>query len=289
MKNSYAMDDDTTTTGRPVPMQADITREREMFVKNFLRKGVEFTEELLHENEDLRRRLALIENDNAALRAQVKSDDAIRDLLRTVEKLELEKRNLLERSSQLEQATRRHEGRYAAIEQELNDLANLYVASFQLHSTMRSQHVLQHVKELLAQLVGAERFVVYVLSDDGQSAIPVGSEGIAESELMPVRVGEGHIGGVCATGISSVRQGDPLGEGTLDEPLAVLPMLVDNQTVGVIAILALLEQKHAWVQVDQELFHLLGSHAAAALLSAHLYQREPDLLSAIAGLSESLR
>jgi hypothetical protein len=283
------MDDESTTTARPNPPPVDLTRERELFVKNFLRKGVEFTEELLKENDGLRRQVALLENDNAALRAQVKSDDAIRDLLRTVEKLELEKRNLLERSSQLEQATRRHEGRYSAIEQELNDLANLYVASFQLHSTMRQQHVLQHIKELLAQLVGAERFVVYVLSDEGTHAIPVGSEGIIESELTPVRVGEGAIGGVCASGVSSVRQGDPLGEGTLQEPLAVLPMLVDGQTVGVIAILGLLEQKHAWVQVDQELFHLLGSHAAAALIAAHLYQKEADLLSAIHGLSESLR
>lgn len=283
------MDDESTTTARPNPPPVDLTRERELFVRNFLRKGVEFTEELLRENDELRRRVADLEADNAALRAQVKSDDAIRDLLRTVEKLEQEKRNLLERSSQLEQASRRYEGRYAAIEQELNDLANLYVASFQLHSTMRTSHVLQHIKELLGQLVGAERFAVYVLSDDGTHAIPVGSEGILENELVPVRVGEGAIGSVCASGTSSVRQGDPLGQGTLDDPLAVLPMLVDGQTVGVIAIVGLLEQKHAWVQVDQELFHLLGSHAAAALLSAHLYQKEPDLLSALAGLSDSLR
>jgi hypothetical protein len=289
MKESTRSMDDEIKTARPNPPPVDLTRERENFVRTFLRKGVEFTEELLHENDELRHRLAVLEHDNAALRTQVKSDDAIRDLLRTVERLEQEKRNLLEKSSQLEQATRRHEGRYTAIEQELNDLANLYVASFQLHSTMRSPHVLQHIKELLAQLVGAERFAVYVLSDDGTQAIPVGSEGLLESDLMPVKVGEGAIGSVCANGVSSVRQGDPLGEGTLAEPLAVLPMLVDGQTVGVIAIVALLEQKHAWVQVDQELFHLLGSHAAAALIAAHLYQREPDLLSAIAGLGDSLK
>ena len=86
-----------------------------------------------------------------------------------------------------------------------------------------------------------------------------------------------------------MQQGDPLGEGSLAAPLAVLPMLVDGQTVGVIAIVRLLEQKQAWVQVDQELFHLLGAHAAAALLAAHLYQKEPDLLSALAGLGESLK
>jgi hypothetical protein len=282
------MNDDPKSEMAP-PTTADVTREREAFVRNFLRKGVEFTEELIRENEDLRRHAQALEQDNRELRAQVKSDDAMRDVLRTIERLEQEKRNLLDRSSQLEQATRRFEGRYAAIEQELNDLANLYVASFQLHSTLKPSYVLTHIKELLAQLVGAECFVIYIISDSGQRALPVGSEGIAEAELSPIRVGEGAIGGVCATGHSNVKQGDPLGVGTLADPLAVIPMLVDGHTAGVIAIVRLLEQKQAWVQVDQELFHLLGSHAASALLAAHLYQGKPDLLSALAGLGESLK
>jgi hypothetical protein len=282
------MDDKLPNPSIP-PSQADLTRERESFVRNFLRKGVEFTEELLRENEELRRHTQALERENTELRTQVKSDDAMRDVLRTIERLEQEKKNLLDRSSQLEQATRRYEGRYAAIEQELNDLANLYVASFQLHSTLKPPHVLQHIRELLAQLVGAECFVIYVIADDGKHAIPVGSEGVLESDLRPVVVGEGAIGGVCASGQSSEKQGNPLGEGSLATPLAVIPMLVDGQTVGVLAIVRLLEQKEAWVQVDQELFHLLGTHAAAALLAAHMYQKEPDLLSALAGLGESLK
>ena len=62
--------------------------------------------------------------------------------------------------------------------------------------------------------------------------IPVGSEGLLESELMPIKVGQGAVGIVCATGTSSVKQGDPLGEGTVEQPLAILPMQVDGQTVG---------------------------------------------------------
>jgi len=284
------MDDDQgTTKDAASDTSSSLMAEREAFVRKYLRKGVELTEQLLQENESLRTELEELRSHNANLTAQVKSDDAIRDLLRTVERLEQEKRALLDKSAQLEQASRRYEGRYTAIEQELNDLANLYVASFQLHSTLNPVHVVQHIKELLAQLVGAEGFVVYLLSADGTQAHPVGFEGVAESSLGPVAVGQGAIGKVCATGVSSVKQGDPLGKGSLEEPLAVLPMMVDNQTVGAIAILALLEQKHAWVQVDQELFHLLGSHAGAALLSAHLYQKHPDALTAMGGLIENLR
>ena len=268
---------------------SELLREREAFVKNFLRKGVEFTEELLKENADLQARLTQLEHDNTGLRTQVKSDDAIRDLLRTIEALEKEKRSLLDKSSQLEQASRRYEGRYAAIEQELNDLANLYVASFQLHATLRPPHVVQHIKELLAQLVGAERFVMYLLERDGKTARPIAFEGIPAAELAEVTVGEGAIGKVCASGVSQVKQGEPLGDGTLAEPLAVLPMQVDSQTVGAIAIVSLLEQKSAWAQVDQELFHLLGSHAATALLAANLYSKQPDVLAALEGLFEALK
>lgn len=276
-------EDDTGEAG------GSLLKEREAFVKNFLRKGVEFTEELLRENVELQHKLSQLEADNTGLRTQVKSDDAIRDLLRTIEALEKEKRSLLDKSSQLEQASRRYEGRYAAIEQELNDLANLYVASFQLHATLRPIHVIQHIKELLAQLVGAERFVLYLLRDDGKTAHPIAFEGVMESELSPISVGEGAVGKVCASGVSQVKQGEPLGQGTMEAPLAVLPMQVDSQTVGAIAIVSLLEQKVAWAQVDQELFHLLGSHAATALLSANLYSKQPDVLTALEGLAEALK
>ena len=84
------MDDDggereeTRESEKPV----DLTRERESFVRQFIRRGVELTEGLLEENERLRTRIEQLQEQNGLLRAQIASDDAIRDLLRKIETLE---------------------------------------------------------------------------------------------------------------------------------------------------------------------------------------------------------
>ena len=98
---------DRRTSDAPV----DLTKEREAFVRTFLRKGVELTEDLLRENQELQSEMSRLQIDNARLRAQVASDDAIRELLRTVDALEQEKKDLMSRSRELEQATRKHQGR----------------------------------------------------------------------------------------------------------------------------------------------------------------------------------
>ncbi len=275
---------DKRTSDAPV----DLTKEREAFVRTFLRKGVELTEDLLRENDVLQSQLSSLQIENARLRAQVASDDAIRELLRTVEALEQEKKELMQRSRELEQAKDKHQGRYTEIEQELNDLANLYVASFQLHVALAPRRVLRNVKELLAQLVGAESFVIYIVEPDGKHAQPVGSEGIAESELGPVQLGAGKIGESLATGIASMQTAAPLTGGTLEEPLAVIPLQADGRCVGAIAILSLLAQKTSWASVDEELFHLLGAHAATALIAASLFSRTSGPAAALAGLREQL-
>lgn len=266
----------------------DVTKEREAFVRTFLRKGVELTEDLLRENQDLQSELSRLQIENARLRAQVASDDAIRELLRTVDALEQEKAELMDRSHELEQATRKHQGRYAEIENELNDLANLYVASFQLHITLAPRRVLRNVKELLAQLVGAEGFVIYLVDPDGRHAHAIGSEGVVEHEVGPIQLGAGKIGEAIATGIASMHTSEPLGRGSLEDPLAVIPLQADGRCVGAIAIVSLLAQKASWANVDQELFHLLGAHAATALIAASLYSRTPGPAVALVGLREQL-
>src|SRR5690606_8823314 len=96
---------------------ADLSRERESFVRQFLRKGVELTESLIEDNEALRADLAEAQREMARLRAQIASDDAIRDLLRKIETLEVERNKLLARSTALEESTRRTENRNFEVEQ----------------------------------------------------------------------------------------------------------------------------------------------------------------------------
>ena len=59
-----------------------MTSDAHDFVHTFFKKGAEFTEELLKENEKLRARALELEGENASLRSTVASDQAMRDLMR---------------------------------------------------------------------------------------------------------------------------------------------------------------------------------------------------------------
>ena len=245
-------------------------KERDAFIQQFFKKGAQFTEELLRENTRLRERMAEVEGDNQRLRAHLASDEAIRELLHKIEKLEQEKRELIHRSNQFEAVTGEFSNRYAEVESELANLANLYVASTQLHAAHSVRNVLRNIKELLAQLLGAAAFAVYLATDEAGDLVPIASEGINAAELGPVPVDQGALGAAFREGRVVVQRGDT-SRGNLREPAAVVPLALDGRSVGVIAIFATLPQKTEFVNADDELFRLLGAQAAPALINARLF------------------
>jgi len=270
--------------GSDVPL--DLIKERESFVRTFLKKGVEYTEILLQENRELREELTRLRNENARLRAHVASEEAIRDLLKTVERLESERNKLIARSSQLEEIEEEHRNRQREIEQEISDLANLYVASFQLHATLSARRVVRHVCDMLGQLVGAHGFAVYLI--EGKKVVPIASEGVDEAEVVEVQLGEGPVGEACLTGIARKR-GSDLQRKDRSDPIAVLPLMADGRPIGAVEIITLLEQKTDWVSVDEELFQLLGSQAGTALIAANLYAEQAGPLPALEGIRDRLK
>jgi hypothetical protein len=282
--------DDTDREKRASDVPLDLVKEREVFVRTFLKKGVEYTEHLLNENEQLRDELHKLRDDNARLRAHVASDDAIRDLLRTIEGLEKERRDLIARSEKLERTRREHEGRQAEIEQEVNDLANLYIASYQLHAGLSVRRVVRHLRDMCGQLVGALGFVIYLLHEDRTVAYPIAWEGVRDEDVGTVTVGEGPVGEAIVTGVARIREaeGEALIKGTQDDPVAVVPLIVEGQTIGAISIVSLLEQKSHWASVDRELLQLLGTQAGVALIAANQYAGSISPVSALTGLEEKL-
>ncbi|MEM6960382.1 MAG: GAF domain-containing protein [Myxococcota bacterium] len=266
----------------------DLLAEREQFVRTFLRKGVELTEELLRENQELRDELIRARDHSAQLLTQVRSDEAMRELLQTIERLEGEKRQLLSRSEQLEASRAHRDHRADSIERELNDLANLYVASHQLHTSLSVRRVIRHLHDTLGQLVGAEKFVIYAVDPEESQIIPIGWDGFANEEVLPVALGTGPIGESCLTGVSRIRSSADMSPEGDEDPLAVVPLLADGRPVGAIAIWRLLEQKSGWAKVDEELFSLLGAQAGMALIAANLYSRTHGPLTALAGIAEKL-
>jgi hypothetical protein len=252
------------------PPPDDLRTRREEFVKNFLSKGAQLTEELIREREETRHVVTVLEEENARLRAQLASDEAIRDLLRKIEDLEKEKDQIIRQFREVEDAKSRYAATTVEIESELANLANLYVASYQLHSSFSPRGVMRHVTELLAQLVGAEAFAVYLIDDAGKELFPVATEGVAEGELLSIPVGQGVIGKVFATGEQRVVPSDPR-KGTRESPAVCFPLRLGEKITGVIAVFHTLQQKASFIQVDYELFKLLGAQAMFALVAARLY------------------
>jgi hypothetical protein len=278
---------------------ADLTKDREAFVRQFLRKGFEVTETLLEENREIRDQLHRIREENARLREHVASDDAIRDLLRKIEQLESDRKALLERSDELDERSKRNEIRTGEIEQELHDLANLYIASSHLHATLSVRGVMKHLAELLQQLMGADRYAIYLADRSGTRARPVLASGLSELQIDSefgskfdgpgaFMVGEGPIGVCMMTGVSRIREETPLTAGTLADPIAIIPMNVRDVCIGAIVVVSLLAQKERWAAVDLALFDFLGTHSATALIAANQYASASDPRNALAGIENHL-
>jgi len=255
-------------TGSDAP-GTDLRSESNLLLKKFSR-GAKLTEEFVREVELLQDRLRVLEAENAGLRAKVEADEAIRDLLAKIDRLESEKRDLLSRFHRVEEVNSEFTARVQEIESEFANLANLFVASNQLHSSLSPRGVTRRIKEVLAQLVGAERYCMYLANSDATELIPIAYEGVAGSALTPVKIADSELGEALVKGAASVSDHDPT-QGSITRPAAIIPLTVDEKTVGVIAIFSTLAQKKRFDTVDFELFKLLGQHAAAALVSASLF------------------
>ena len=265
------MTDDADDTAQGSDGPADLVRQREDVLRSFVKKGVELTEQLIAENTQLQKRIERLETENGSLRAHVASDDAIRELLKTIERLEAERHALVSRSDELEQQTRHHEGRYREIEQELNDLASLYVASHQLSATLKPKRVVRHMCELLEQLVGCQSAAIYAIEKDGQHASLLASVGM-KNAAGKLSLAGGMVGDACLTGVARIR--DLPAEDRGEEPIAVIPLRVGEQAIAVITVLEMLPHKDSWAAVDYELFNLLSQHGPSALVAATLYEPE---------------
>ncbi|MCC7073113.1 MAG: diguanylate phosphodiesterase [Deltaproteobacteria bacterium] len=249
--------------------KADETAHREDFLVLF-RRGLKFTEELLAENEKLRYRLANLENELDGARRGGGDDSTLRELREKVRELEIEKARLLSSYTEVESANRDYQTRYAEIEEEHNNLANLYIASYQLHSTMCFKDVVQVINEIVINLVGVSSFTMYLLDVPSGVLHPIAGEGVDLAHAPRPRLGEGVIGKALAGRQRHVA------ESLTTAPLAVVPLATADSQVGAIVIDRLLVQKEGFTAVDNELFNLLSVHAATALLAGLLRDQVGD-------------
>lgn len=243
-------------------------------IEEVFRRGSEFVQELLRENERLRYRVAELES-----RSGGGADDAlVRELIEKVSRLESERDEMRRLFQEVEEENRSFAHRYVEIEAENNNLLNIYVASHQLHSTVDFDEVVQIITEIILNFIGAEVFAVGLLDEKVGGLHPVVLEGVTPAQLRR----EGRV-------VEALESGEPYFAQDLQQdpaagPVACVPMTIRGQTIGVLIIYRFLQQKQELRRVDHELFGLLAGHAATALFAAKLYSDSQRKLNTIQGL-----
>lgn len=263
----------------------NITKKADEFLQIF-KKGEEFTKELIKENERLRFRVAQLEE---ALEKSEK-EERIRIYEERIKMLEEELNSLLERYRKVEEENKDFASKYVEVEAENNNLANLYVASYQLHSTLDFNEVLKIVLEIIINLIGAEKFAIFLMDEKTNELLPAASEGISLEELPKMKLGEGIIGKVAKEGegyfseyIEHSEALNPL------NPIVCIPLKIKEHVIGVISIYTLFIQKKSFSNIDYELFNLLAGHAATAIFSSKLYTQSERKLTTIQSFLELLK
>jgi nitrate/nitrite-specific signal transduction histidine kinase len=280
-------DKDTEDKGK----KTDHLEKGEEFLEMF-RKGQEFTQDLLKENERLRFQVVHLEE---TVKKKLEAPDSgqqssmSQDMAEQLAQYEARFAELETRLSEVEAENVDFVQRYIDVEEQNNNLANLYVASFQLHSTLDYQEVLQIILEIIINLIGGEIFAIYLLDEKAKTLNPEASEGVSISEIPQVPLGQGIIGQAVLANESYFNDNpsEDLKE-LYKDPLVCIPLTIQDDVIGAIALFRLLQQKITFAPVDFELFTLLAGHAATAIFSSRLFTESKRKLSTYQGFLDLL-
>jgi nitrate/nitrite-specific signal transduction histidine kinase len=179
---------------------------------------------------------------------------------------------------------------YVEIQEQNEALTNLYVASQRLHATFELGEIKQIISEILAEMVGADEFGLFVLDQRKNELRLISGEGMGKrlpKETLPA--GEGIIGDVATTGEPFYFEPKSEAERQAHLPLATLPLSLSGRTVGVVVIYKLLNHKRGFSPIDHQILELVAAHAASALVSARLHSNMDRKLKTIEGFMQLMK
>jgi len=235
-----------------------------------------YVQDLLGENEKLRRLVASLESDKGRLLSEKMGlQEKLLTLREELDRIYREQSDLRRQLAEVEAASQSSSRQYFEVEQQNNNLANLYVASFHLHSTLDRGEVLSAIQEIVINLIGSEELAIYELDDSGTTLQLAGSFGIDPAAYATVPLGMGVIGRTAVSGqLYLAAKGVDPGRTPREAHLtACVPLKIGDQVRGALAIFRLLPQKNGLEAIDYELFNLLAAHAATALYLTRLHAR----------------
>jgi nitrate/nitrite-specific signal transduction histidine kinase len=175
--------------------------------------------------------------------------------------------------------------RLVEMEHQMGRIMTLYVATYQLHATLDSSDVLATIGEISTNLLGAEQFALLLCDDD--------------QKKYEIKMHQGEVPTPWSTAPYYLG-GDPLIDASLSDgvlrfgpvegsPVVVVPLRVQEITVGALVIMKLFEHKKKFNEEDRELLDLLGAHAASALFASRVYSRAARKLRTLENLIQLVK
>jgi regulator of replication initiation timing len=218
-----------------------------------------YIKKLLSENEALRTTLVEVQSEGARLSYQVAA------LRRDLEEQRSRETHLRQRLADVRAAGDQYMKQFMELEQHNTNLANLYVASYQLHGTLDRAAVVAAIEEIVVNLIGSEEFAIFEYSPEHGLEL-IGSVGVTEPHTTEALMPDSRIW-------RSITTGEPAVLPPEADIIACVPLKLDGNVTGVVAIYALLPHKGSLEPLDYELFDLLASHAATALYCTSRHDR----------------
>jgi GAF domain-containing protein len=156
----------------------------------------------------------------------------------------------------------------ASRERQISQLMNLYVATYQLHSTLDVGEVKATIGEIASNVLGAEHWALLIWKADGSACEIALAQGLEDDAAYRDGLYGGGDAAVDATLSDGVMR---LGPADGSPALAVVPLTVQGQTLGALVLFKLLDHRPPLGHEDREVLDLLAAHAASALVAAGAY------------------
>jgi hypothetical protein len=174
----------------------------------------------------------------------------------------------------IERENRSFSEKFVVLQRQTSALYQLYVTSHRLHETLDKKQVVQVIEEIVNAIVGSEELAVFELKNEREPLALLRASGVAAEPLMSIRLGQGRIGEALESGQTYVAKSRDTPVVPHEEGLtACIPLMLGSLKVGAIAIFRLLPHKAGLVQLDHEVFDLLGSQAAMAIHCTRLHEQ----------------
>jgi diguanylate cyclase (GGDEF)-like protein len=163
------------------------------------------------------------------------------------------------------------------------------IFSAQLHSTLNIESIYEIIRKLAVEFVGIEVFQIFFYDDDGRFHYLGSADGVADDAIKEIltQSRDELIADVMQAKriivFKTESQGSPREVFTTsqgksltsdaDLPIACIPMMMDDQTKGVMLVERLMSQKRKLDEEDFELLSLLMSESTLAINNGNAHRR----------------